>query len=64
MKCYEIAFTKKSMKKILSNLLEPARGEGASEQAQNTRGEYKEYEKSEKEIYWDSHFLLRIGWFL
>ena len=56
-----MAFTKKAMKKTLSNLLEPARGEGASEQAQNTRGEYKEYEKSEREIYWDSYFPLRIG---
>ena len=61
MTCYEIEFTKKSMRKILSNLLEPARDEGASEQAQNTRGEYKEYEKTEREIYWDSYFPLRIG---
>ena len=51
MKRYEMAFTKKSMKKTLSNLLEPARGEGASEQAQNTRVENKKHEKvKEKSI--------------
>ena len=36
---------KESYEKDFSNLLEPARGEGASEQAQNTRVENKKHEK-------------------